>query len=629
MEKKDLFPEIRASFHLEEELAKLPGKPGVYLMHGSTDEVIYVGKAVSLKNRVRQYFQPARRVSPKIEKMISHIAYFEYIITDSELEALVLECNLIKEYNPHYNTMLKDDKAYPFIKATVGEPYPRLLFARQMEQRRSRGGKKVRYFGPYTSAGAVKDTLELMRKIFFLRTCSRKLPEENKKERPCLYYHIGQCKAPCQGYITEEEYQQNFKKALDFLEGKYDEVIKMLEKKMQQAADVYAYEEAAGYRDLLTSVQHIAQKQKITSQEDQDRDVIAMAREGEDAVVQVFFIRGGKMIGRDHFHMTNMGEESEGETITAFIKQFYAGTPYLPKEIFLQTEILEKQLLEDWLTQKKGNKVTLRIPQIGQKEKMVELAKRNAEFVLKQDMEKLRREEERTTGAVQQLETLLGLTQIKRMESYDISNISGFDSVGSMVVFENGKAKKNDYRKFRIKGVQGPDDYASMKEVLTRRFEHGIRKPENEGFSSFPDLILMDGGKGQVHIAEQVLSGLGLSIAVCGMVKDDRHRTRGLYFHDQEIPIDLRSEGFHLITRIQDETHRFAIEYHKTLRSKTQVHSVLDDIPSIGEKRRRAILKYFQSMERLMAASREELARVPTMNERAAKNVYDFFHPEK
>lgn len=629
MEKEQLFPGIREGFHLDEELAKLPGKPGVYLMHDQTDEIIYVGKAVSLKNRVRQYFQPSRNVSPKIEKMISHIAYFEYIITDSELEALVLECNLIKEYNPHYNTMLKDDKAYPFIKATVGETYPRLLFARQMEHRNSKGSKKVRYFGPYTSAGAVKDTLELMRKIFFLRTCNRKLPQDEGKERPCLYYHIGQCKAPCQGYISVEEYQQNFKKALDFLEGKYDDVIKMLEEKMTQAAQVYAYEEAATYRDLLSSVQHIAQKQKITSQEDQDRDIIAMARKDEDAVVQVFFIRGGKMIGRDHFHMTNMGEESEEETITAFIKQFYSGTPYLPKEIFLQTELAEKGLLEEWLTQKKGNKVTLCIPQIGQKEKMVELAKKNAELVLKQDMEKLKREEKKTTGAMKEIERLLGLSGIKRMESYDISNISGFDSVGSMVVFENGKAKKNDYRKFRIKWVKGPNDYASMEEVLTRRFEHGLREEDAGAFSSFPDLILMDGGKGQVNIAEQVLGKLGLSIAVCGMVKDDHHRTRGLYFNNQEIPIDTRSEGFHLITRIQDETHRFAIEYHKTLRSKTQVHSVLDDIPSIGEKRRRAILKYFQSLDKLMEASEEEIARVPSMNEKAAKDVYDFFHSGK
>lgn len=622
----------KPGFVIEEELKKLPASPGVYLMHDDKDEIIYVGKAISLKNRVRQYFQPSRRVSPKIEKMISHISYFEYIITDSELEALVLECNLIKEHNPHYNTMLKDDKAYPFIKATIGEEYPRLMMARKREEISRRGEGRVKYYGPYTSGFAVRDTLDLVDKLYFLRRCRRNLPKDMGKERPCLYYHIKQCKAPCQGYISKEEYQENFRQAIEFLEGKYEPVLKMLKEKMEAAASAYAYEEAAQYRDLLNSVSHIAQRQKITSSEQEDRDIIAIARQGDDAVVQVFFIRGGKMIGRDHFHMGNVGEEDEAETLSAFIKQFYSGTPFLPKEIFLQSELSDRELLEKWLSGKKGSRVSIRIPQIGQKERLVELARKNAMQVLTRDADKLKQEERRTLGAVAEICSLLKLERAVRMESYDISNISGFESVGSMVVFENGKPKKNDYRKFRIKGVDGPNDYASMEEVLTRRFRHGMREKEGEvisGFSVFPDLILMDGGKGQVHIALEVLRQMGLSVAVCGMVKDDRHRTRGLYFNDEEIPIDIRSEGFHLITRIQDETHRFAIEYHKMLRSKGQTHSVLDDIEGIGESRRRALLKYFRSLEKLKAADIEELAGVPSMNKRAAENVYNFFHKEE
>lgn len=622
----------KPGFVIEEELKKLPASPGVYLMHDDKDEIIYVGKAISLKNRVRQYFQPSRRVSPKIEKMISRISYFEYIITDSELEALVLECNLIKEHNPHYNTMLKDDKAYPFIKATIGEEYPRLMLARKREEISRKGEGRVKYYGPYTSVLAVRDTLDLVDKLYFIRRCRRNLPKDMGKERPCLYYHIKQCKAPCQGYISKEEYQENFRQAIGFLEGKYEPVLKMLKEKMEAAASAYAYEEAAQYRDLLNSVNHIAQRQKITSGEQEDRDIIAIARQGDDAVVQVFFIRGGKMIGRDHFHMGNVGEEDEAETLSAFIKQFYSGTPFLPKEIFLQSELSDRELLEKWLSGKKGSRVSIRIPQIGQKERLVELARKNAMQVLTRDADKLKQEERRTLGAVAEICSLLKLERAVRMESYDISNISGFESVGSMVVFENGKPKKNDYRKFRIKGVDGPNDYASMEEVLTRRFRHGMREKEGEvisGFSVFPDLILMDGGKGQVHIAQEVLRGLGLSIAVCGMVKDDRHRTRGLYFNDEEIPINTRSEGFHLITRIQDETHRFAIEYHKMLRSKGQTHSILDDIEGIGESRRRALLKYFRSLEKLKAADIEELAGVPSMNRKAAENVYDFFHKKE
>lgn len=624
-------------FNLEEELKKLPTCPGVYLMHNATDEIIYVGKAISLKNRVRQYFQSGRNRTPKIEKMISQISYFEYIITDSELEALVLECNLIKEHNPRYNTMLKDDKAYPFIKATVGETFPRLVYVHKMDPKKHKGSDKVRYFGPFTSGLALKETLELLRKLFFLRTCNRNLPKDQGKERPCLYYHIKQCKAPCQGYISEEEYQENFRQAIELLNGNDKPVCTMLEKKMKEAAEKYEYEEAAIYRDLIQSVKHVTQKQKITGYGEDDRDVIALASNQQDSIVQVFFVRGGKLIGRDHFHLTGVEEDAKGEALAAFIQQFYAGTPYIPKELFLQDAIEEKELLEEWLSQKKGQKVSIVVPQKGQKERLVELARKNAELVLFQDTEKIKRLEKRTKGAMAEIEALLGLKDIRRVESYDISNTNGFDSVGSMVVFEEGKAKKNDYRKFKIKWVQGPDDYASMQEVLTRRFTHGLKEQEeaarslenkdmNGKFSEFPDLLLMDGGKGQVHVAEQVLSDLGLEIPVCGMVKDDHHRTRGLYFHDQELPIDTRSEGFHLITRIQDETHRFAIEYHKSIRSKTQVRSILDDIPGVGPARRRALLKYFQTLDALKAADVEVLSQVPSMNRKAAEDVYRFFH---
>lgn len=616
-------------FDIEDELKKLPAKPGVYIMHDKTDAIIYVGKAISLKNRVRQYFQPSKSVTPKIARMIEQIEHFEYIITDSELEALVLECNLIKEHRPKYNTMLMDDKAYPFIKATVSEPFPRLMFARQQKR------DKAKYFGPYTSATAVKDTLLLMQKIYNIRTCTRVLPKDIGKDRPCLNYHIKQCKAPCQGYITMEEYRENFHQATEFLNGNYGQVLKMLEEKMNKAAESYAFEEAGEYRDLLISVKQIAQKQKITSQDMDDKDIIGMAKAGEEAVVQVFFIRSGKLIGREHFHFNEVAHDSRSEIITAFIKQFYAGTPYIPKVLMVQDAVEEETVIAEWLASKKGHKVYIQVPQKGEKERLVELAAKNASLVLQQDAEKIKREEARTIGAVHELEEILNLPSILRMESYDISNINGFESVGSMVVFEKGKAKKNDYRKFKIKWVQGADDYGSMREILTRRFLHGIgeRKELEEkkmditmgSFSVFPDLILMDGGKGQVNVAKQVLEEMHLNIPVCGMVKDDNHRTRGLYYQNQELPMNIHSESFRLVTRIQDETHRFAIEYHRSLRGKTQVHSILDEIDGIGQTRRRALIKYFKSIEALKEAEEEEILKVPGMNTRAAKSVFDFF----
>ena len=614
------------NFNIQEELKKLPGKPGVYLMHDEKDAIIYVGKAISLKNRVRQYYQSSRNKGAKIEQMVTHISRFEYIVTDSELEALVLECNLIKEHRPKYNTMLMDDKTYPFIKVTVNEPFPRVMMARRMKK------DKAKYFGPYTSAGAVKDTIELIRKLYHIRSCNRSLPKDIGKERPCLNYHIHQCYAPCQGYISREEYRKSIDEVVRFLNGNYDPILKELEEKMLDASENLEFEKAIEYRELLASVQKIAQKQKITDTAGDDRDIIAMASEGEDAVVQVFFIRGGRLIGRDHFYLKIAENDTKSEILSSFIKQFYAGTPYIPAELMLPEEIEDQEIIEEWLTTRREHKVRLRIPKKGTKEKLVELAQKNAQMVLKNDKERLKREEGRTIGAVKELEKILGLTGIIRMEAYDISNTNGFDSVGSMVVYEHGKPKRNDYRKFKIKSVQGPDDYASMNEVLTRRFEHGLRERQDEsetgGFQAFPDLIMMDGGRGQVNIALEVLEKLNLHIPVCGMVKDDNHRTRGLYFNNVELPIDRNSECFRLITRIQDEAHRFAITFHRQLRSKGQVHSILDDIPGVGPARRKDLMRSFENIEAIRNATVDDLKELPSMNEKSAQEVYKFFHQD-
>ncbi len=611
-------------FHFEEELKKLPGKPGVYIMHDAKDAIIYVGKAVSLKNRVRSYFRASTKKTPKIQKMVSLIRRFEYIVTDSELEALVLENNLIKEHSPKYNTMLKDDKTYPYIKVTVSEAYPRILFSRQMKK------DKSRYFGPYTSAAAVKDTIELMNKLYKLRTCNRSLPQETGKGRPCLNFHIKQCYAPCQGCVSEAEYREQVNKALEFLNGNYGPILKELEEKMYRASEALEFEEAAKLKELLYSVKSVAQKQKITDSDGENKDYIALARNERDVIIQVFFVREGKLIGREHFYMKQAIHDTDAEILQTFIKQFYAGTPFVPKEVFLAEEIEEKELIEEWLTKKRENRVYIRIPQKGQKEKMLELAKQNAQLVLSRDSEKIKREELRTIGAVKELEALLDLNDIQRMEAFDISNISGFANVGSMVVYEKGKPKRSDYRKFRIKSVAGPDDYACMKEVLTRRFLHGLEERQQVetqygSFTRFPDLILMDGGKGQVNIAIQVLAELDINIPVCGMVKDDNHRTRGLYYNNVEIPIDTRSEGFHLITRIQDEAHRFAIEYHRSLRSQAQVHSVLEEIPGVGPSRRKALMKSFSSIGELSKADAELISQKTGIPLHVAKGIADFF----
>ena len=601
-------------FNIEEELKKLPAKPGVYLMHDERDVIIYVGKAVSLKNRVRQYFQASRNKGVKIEQMVTHIARFEYIITDSEVEALVLECNLIKEHRPKYNTMLMDDKAYPFIKVTVQEEFPRVMLSRQMHK------DKAKYYGPYTSAGAVKDTIDLIHKLYGIRTCNKALPRDTGKDRPCLNYHIHQCPAPCQGYISKEAYGESVKKALAFLNGSYAPVLKELQEKMNMASENLEFEKAIEYRELLNSVNKIAQKQKITSSDMEDKDVIALVADKEDAVVQIFFIRDGRLIGRDHFCLHIAGDEEKKEILAAFLKQFYAGTPYIPRELMVQYELEEKELLEEWLSARRGQRVHIRVPKKGEKEKLVELAQKNADMVLTQDKERIRREEGRTIGAMKEIARLLGLPDISRVEAYDISNISGFQTVGSMVVYEKGRPKRSDYRKFRIQGVQGADDYASMREMLTRRLSH---------YENYPDLIMMDGGRGQVNIALKVMEAVGVHVPVCGMVKDDKHRTRGIYYNNVEIPISRDSEGFRLVTRIQDEAHRFAIEYHRSLRSREQVHSVLDDIKGIGPARRKALMKSFQTLDAIRRASVDELAEAEGMNRRAAQQVFDFFHVDK
>lgn len=620
-------------FDIEEELKKLPAKPGVYIMHDKKDAIIYVGKAIILKNRVRSYFRESTNKTAKIERMVTMIARFEYIVTDSELEALVLENNLIKEHRPKYNTMLKDDKTYPYMKVTLGEEYPRILFSREMKK------DKSKYFGPYTSAGAVKDTIELINKLYGLRTCNRNLPRDIGKSRPCLNYHMKQCHAPCQGYVTKEEYEEFIEKALDFLSGNYSPIMKDLEEKMNKASEELDFEEAIRYRELLGSVKKVTQKQKITHSDGEDKDIIGLAKDENDAIVQVFFIRSGRLIGREHFYMTQVSDESKEQILLSFVKQFYSGTPFIPKELILQESIEDIEILETWLSEKRGNRVYIRNPKIGAKEKLVDLAKRNAELILSQDKEKIKREEGRTIGAVREIARLLNIPEIARMEAFDISNISGFANVGSMVVYEKGKPKRSDYRKFKIKSVSGPDDYACMKEVLTRRFVHGMEekkelaKKEIEhqfgSFTKFPDLLLMDGGKGQVNIALEVLKELGIPIPVCGMVKDDSHRTRGLYYQNEEIEIDKYSEGFKLITRIQDEAHRFAIEYHRSLRSKTQVHSVLDEIPGIGPKRKKALMRHFKSIEDMKNASVEALSQIPSIPQNTAENLHAFFREKE
>lgn len=617
-------------FDFDEELKKLPHEPGVYIMHDADDVILYVGKAKDLHNRVRSYFRKIVGRGPQIDKMVSLIDRFEYIVTDSEVEALVLENNLIKEHSPKYNTLLKDDKTYPYIKVTVKDTFPKVVMTRRVIK------DGARYFGPYTNV-AVKDIIDLINKIFKLRTCNRVLPRDCGLERPCLNYHIGQCCAPCTGEVSAEDYEKRIRGAIDFLNGNYKEVLSELEEKMTKLSEELKFEEAATVRDLFRSVQNISEKQKITAYDSEDRDIIAIATSGTEAVVQVFFIRGGKLIGREHFYMTNIETDENGQTsericseiVQSFIQQYYAGTPFVPRELMISLPIEDIEVLEEWLSQRRGARVHITVPKIGKKEKLVELAAKNAQLVLAKDSERIKKEQARTIGAVHEIEDILGIPGIVRMEAFDISNISGFMNVGSMVVFENGKAKKSDYRKFRMKTVAGPDDYACMREVLTRRFLHGLNETDDlNSFSKFPDLLLMDGGRGQVNIALEVLEELNLHIPVCGMVKDDSHNTRGLYYNNIEMPIDRHSEGFKLITRIQDEAHRFAIEFHRSLRNKSEVHSILDDIPGVGATRRKALMRAFNSLDEVRNASVEELSALDEIPINVAEGIYSFFHPD-
>lgn len=614
-------------FIIEDELKKLPEKPGVYIMHDASDAIIYVGKAINLKRRVSQYFQKRVR-SPKIERMISLIDHFEYLVVGSEMEALVLECNLIKENHPKYNTMLMDDKTYPFIKVTVDEPFPRVFLSRDRKK------DKARYFGPYTNVSAAKDILKLLKSIYRVRPCNKKI-EEGSCDKPCLYYHMQECDAPCTGKLSKDEYRASIDAIVSFLSGDSKAIKKHLEDEMYKASERMEFEKAAVFRDLLGDITKISEVQRVTGEDEADKDVLGIATAFDEAVVQVFFIRKGKMVGRDHFYMRGVENTSRGEIMGEFVKQFYAGSTTLPARIYLSEEIPEGELIEKFLSEGSGHKVSFVYPKRGEKTGLVRLACTNASTVLQKDAERLTEEQKKTTGALEELGRLLDIPTPKRLESYDISNISGFESVGSMVVYENGKPKKSDYRKFRIRTVQGPDDYASMKEVLTRRFSHGLAEKEGgsssggSGFDVFPDLILMDGGRGQVNIALAVLEELKLNVNVCGMVKDDKHRTRGIYYNNILQPVDQRSELFRLVTRIQDETHRFAIEYHRSLRSKEQVHSILDDIKGIGPARRLALMRAFESLDAISSASLEELENAEGMNKASAQSVYDFFHTKR
>ncbi|MCR5584946.1 MAG: excinuclease ABC subunit UvrC [Lachnospiraceae bacterium] len=617
-------------FNIQEELKKLPAKPGVYIMHNADDEIIYVGKAVVLKNRVRQYFQSNKNHTAKVRKMVSCIAWFEYIVVDSEMEALVLECNLIKEHRPKYNTMLKDDKHYPYIKVTTGEDFPRIFMARERKK------DNAEYFGPYTSADSVHRTIDLLRKTCGIRNCSKRIEEGEKVcERPCLYHSMGQCPAPCMGDVKREEYKKGVERCLSFLRGHHEAVTDALSNRMLMYSENLEFERAAEMRDLINSVKRLDQAQKADECDDNDRDIVAVVNKDDTAVASCFFIRNGKLTGREHFYLTGVENETREKILESFIKQYYSGTPHIPREIYISKEIEDAELISGWLSEIRGSKVTIFTPKKGEKLKLTEMAENNARTVLFNDEKRIRDMEKRTSGALNEIKNLLKLEKLYRIESYDISNTAGFENVASMVVFEGGKPKKSDYRRFKTKTIIGADDYGSMREVLRRRFEHGLRelkeaKEKNEdSFVRFPDLLLIDGGRGQVNSVLEVVGSLGLDIPVCGMVKDDRHRTRGLWFNDEEVPIDTYSEGFKLVTRIQDETHRFAIEYHKTLRNKAQTRSILDDIPNVGQKRRIEIMRHFNSLEELKNADVEKLAELPSMNLKAAESIWEFLHPSE
>lgn len=609
-------------FNIEEELKRLPEQPGVYLMKDASGHIIYVGKAINLKNRVRQYFRASKNHSIKVIKMVQHIVSFEYIITRSEVEALVLECNLIKKYNPKYNIRLKDDKQYPYIKLTVQEPFPRMMIVRQMKK------DGAKYFGPYTDVKAMWEIADIVKQTWKLRTCTRNLPKDIDKERACLNYHIGKCDAPCvSDGINQEDYNKIVQEVQNFLMGKYTEVIKGLKVKMEEASENLEFEKAAVYRDQISAVQKVEQKQNAVASSMADQDVIAFAKSPEDTLIQVYFVRQGKLVGREHFFLQGTEDETIENIFRDFVVQFYADATFVPKEIMIERVPSELEVLESYLSAKRGSKVQLITPQKGNKQGLMQLASKNAEVTLGQFGDQIKKEHQRTQGALQEIQEALGLNNLPyRMEAYDISNTQGIQSVGGMVVFEDGKPKKSDYRKFKIKSITGPNDYGSLEEVLTRRFERYQNEQSENSFTKLPDLLLMDGGKGQVHIAEKVLAKYKLNIEVCGMVKDDYHRTRALLYRGEEIVLPSHSEGFKLITRVQDEVHRFSIEYHKKLRSKAQVQSVLDDIPGVGKERKKRLILHFKGIEQLRQASVDEISEIEGIPESVAYNIYNYFH---
>ncbi len=608
-------------FIIEDELKRLPEKPGVYLMKNDLGQIIYVGKAINLKNRVRQYFQSSKNHSIKVKKMVQHIESFEYIITRSEVEALVLECNLIKKYDPKYNIRLKDDKQYPYIKINTQDAFPRMQVVRQMKK------DGAKYFGPYTDVTAMWEVVEIIKNTWPLRTCTRNLPKDIGKERACLNYHIGKCNAPCIGIVNEESYGRMIDEVINFLNGRYKEVIKKLQADMIDASENLQFEKAAQLRDQIQAVMKLEQKQNATMSNMIDQDVIAFAKSPQDTLVQVYFVRQGKMLGREHFYLKDTEDETIEDVFRDFIVQFYANATFIPKEIVIERVPSEKEVLESYLADKKGSKVQLITPIKGTRHGLMELASKNAELTLGQFGDQMKKEQERTEGALAQLQEAIGLEKLPyRIEAYDISNTQGVQSVGGMVVFEGGKPKKSDYRKFKIKSIQGPNDYGSLEEVLDRRFNRLKEEQEENSFSKIPDLLMMDGGKGQVSVAEKMLAKHGLTIPVCGMVKDDRHRTRGLLYKGEEILLPSSSEGFKLMTRLQDEVHRFSIEYHKKLRSKAQVQSLLDDIKGVGKERKKIILQHFKSIEHLRKATLSDIEQVPGIPVDVASNIYNYFH---
>lgn len=616
-------------FDIDEELKKLPEKPGVYIMKDCEGDIIYIGKAISLKNRVRQYFRSSTNHAPKVVAMVKNIEEFEYIITDNEVEALILESNLIKKHKPKYNILLRDDKNYPYIKVTVKERYPRVIKTRKV----IKDGNK--YFGPYVSTGAVNDTLDIIENLYKLRTCSMKLEDGPRLKRPCLNHFIGKCMGPCFKEIDEKEYMDIIDEVIMFLNGKEHKLVEVIEEKMKKASEEFDFENAAKYRDQIISLNHILEKQKIVSTNLEDQDVIGMARGVENVCVQVFFVRTGKIIGREHFIINDSESSERGEILGAFIKQFYLGTSYIPKEILIEEDIDDIETVTKWLSSKRGSKVNIKVPKRGEKNELMEMVRKNALETLSQHRDRIKKKTQDNKKPLVELKEALGLDSVpNRIEAFDISNIQGVQSVGSMVVFENGQPKYREYRKFKIKWVTGPDDYSSMQEVIHRRFTRGIEeknqvlenKIEIENFSVFPDLIMMDGGKGQINVAKKVLEELNIQIPVCGLVKDEFHRTRGIIYEGREIILPIRSSGFRLITKIQDEAHRFAITYHRSLRSKDLVKSILDDIPNVGEKRKKNLLKELKTIDRIKKSSVEELSKVESMNKKSAKSVYEFFN---